>query len=87
VIRLVLRLTLGAGKEAVLRLAMIAIAVAIGGGLLLTTVAGLNAVNRQNARYAWGWKPAIPDRTHPRQPRARPTRCGGGCAPTTTRAT
>src|SRR3954454_9642743 len=32
---------------------MIAVAVAIGVGLLLTTVASLNAVNAQNARYAW----------------------------------
>jgi hypothetical protein len=53
VIRLGLRLTFAGGKEAVTRLAMIAIAVAIGTGLLLATLAGLNAVNAQNARYAW----------------------------------
>lgn len=48
-----LRLTVAGGKEALTRLTMIAIAVAIGVVLLLTTLAGLNAVNNQNARYAW----------------------------------
>ena len=52
-IRLGLRLTLAAGREAMTRLALIAVAVAIGTGLLLTTLASLNAVNAQNARYAW----------------------------------
>jgi hypothetical protein len=53
VIGLGLRLTVAGGKEALTRLTMIAIAVAIGVVLLLTTLAGLNAVNSQNARYAW----------------------------------
>jgi hypothetical protein len=53
VIRLGLRLTVAGGREAITRLALIAIAVAIGTGLLLTTLAGLNAVKSQNARYAW----------------------------------
>jgi hypothetical protein len=53
VIGLGLRLTVAGGKEALTRLMMIAIAVAIGVVLLLTTLAGLNAVNSQNARYAW----------------------------------
>ena len=48
-----LRLTVAGGREAVTRLALIAFAVAIGTGLLLTTLASLNAVNAQNARYAW----------------------------------
>ncbi|HJQ00317.1 MAG TPA: FtsX-like permease family protein [Jatrophihabitans sp.] len=52
-IRLALRLTLGGGREAAVRLVMITVAVAIGVGLLLTTLAGLNAVSTQNARYAW----------------------------------
>ncbi len=52
-IRLGLRLTLSGGREAAVRLVMIALAVAVGVGLLLTTLAGLNAVNAQNARYAW----------------------------------
>ena len=52
-IRLGLRLAFAGGREAVTRLALIAIAVAIGVGLLLTTLASLNAVSSQNARYAW----------------------------------
>jgi hypothetical protein len=52
-IRLGLRLTFNGGREAAIRLVMIAIAVAVGVGLLLTTLASLNAVNAQNARYAW----------------------------------
>jgi hypothetical protein len=53
VIRLGLRLTLGAGREAVVRLAIITVATALGVGMLLVTLAGINAVNSQNARYAW----------------------------------
>ncbi len=52
-IRLGLRLAVAGGREAITRLALIAIAVGIGVGLLLATLAGLNAVNTQNARYAW----------------------------------
>jgi len=52
-IRLGLRLTMGGGREAVARLALIAGGVALGVGMLLATLAGINAVNAQNARYAW----------------------------------
>lgn len=52
-IRLGVRLTLASGREAVVRLAMIAVATALGVGMLLVTLAGINAVNSQNARYAW----------------------------------
>lgn len=52
-IRLGLRLTVAGGREALTRLALIAVAVMVGVGLLLATVATLNAVNAQNARYAW----------------------------------
>jgi len=52
-IRLGLRLTLAGGREAAARLTMIAAAVAVGVGLLLISLAGMNAVNTQNARYAW----------------------------------
>jgi len=52
-IRLALRLTFAGGREALTRLALIAIAVMVGVGLLLATVATLNAVQKQNARYAW----------------------------------
>jgi hypothetical protein len=53
VISLGLRLTLSGGREAVIRLAVITVAVALGVGLLLVTVAGINAVDAQNERYAW----------------------------------
>ena len=52
-IRLGLRLTLGGGREAAVRLVLLVAAVGVGVGLLLTAVAGVNAVNTQNDRYAW----------------------------------
>ncbi len=52
-IRLGLRLSLNGGREALLRLMIVAAAVALGVGMLLTTFAGINAVNAQNGRYAW----------------------------------
>ena len=48
-----LRLTLSGGKEAAVRLAVTAAAVALGVGMLLITLAGINALNAQNARAAW----------------------------------
>jgi hypothetical protein len=53
VIGLGFRLTLSGGREALARLGIIVAAVAVGAGMLLTTLAGINAVNAQNARYAW----------------------------------
>ncbi|WP_446219459.1 FtsX-like permease family protein [Micromonospora sp. IBHARD004] len=47
-----LRLALAGGREALTRLVIIAAAVAIGAGLLLATLAGVNAVNTQLTRYA-----------------------------------
>jgi hypothetical protein len=47
------RLALTGGRDAIARLAMIAVAVAVGAALLLLTLAGLNGVQSQNARYAW----------------------------------
>lgn len=52
-IRFGLRLALASGREAAVRLAVIGVAVALGVGLLLATLAGVNAVHTQNARYAW----------------------------------
>ena len=52
-IRLGLRLAVSGGREAVVRLVIVAIAVGIGVGLLLTAVSAVNAVNTQNDRYAW----------------------------------
>ncbi|WP_406196142.1 hypothetical protein OH807_09080 [Kitasatospora sp. NBC_01560] len=48
-----LRLAVSGGKEAVARLLMIAAAVAIGVGLLLSALSGINAVDRANERQVW----------------------------------
>jgi hypothetical protein len=48
-----LRLAVAGGREALTRLVAIAAAVTLGVGLLLATLAGINAVDAQNARYAW----------------------------------
>jgi hypothetical protein len=53
VIRLGLRLAVSGGREAITRLVVLAVAVGIGVGLLLTVVAAVNAVGVQNDRYAW----------------------------------
>jgi hypothetical protein len=53
VIRLGLRLAVSGGREAVVRLVILAAAVGIGVGLLLTVVSAVNAVGVQNDRYAW----------------------------------
>ncbi|MEU5311237.1 FtsX-like permease family protein [Streptomyces sp. NPDC021562] len=47
------RLAVSGGREALARLAMIAAAVAIGVGLLLSTFASMNAVERTNQRQVW----------------------------------
>ena len=52
-IRLGLRLTLRGGREAGVRLAVTAAAMALGVSLLLITLAGINALNAQDARAAW----------------------------------
>lgn len=52
-ISLGLRLAVAGGREAITRLVVLAAAVAIGVGMLLATVAGINAVHAQNARYSW----------------------------------
>jgi len=52
-IRFGLHLTLRGGREAVVRLVVTAVAVALGVGLLLATLAAVHAVDTQNARYAW----------------------------------
>ncbi|MFC1418093.1 FtsX-like permease family protein [Streptacidiphilus cavernicola] len=52
-IRLGLRLTVGGGREALVRLIIIAAAVALGVGLLLSALAAMNATNTQNDRNAW----------------------------------
>jgi hypothetical protein len=52
-IRLGLRLTLGSGREAALRVLVTAAAVALGVGLLLVTLAGVNGLHAQTDRGAW----------------------------------
>jgi len=53
VIGLGLRMAVSGGREAVIRLVIVAAAVGLGVGLLLTVVAAVNAVGVQNDRYAW----------------------------------
>jgi len=64
VIRLGLRLAVSGGREAVVRLVILAAAIGIGVGLLLTAVAAVSAVTTQNDRYAWldTGAPATPGR-------------------------
>ncbi len=52
-IRLGLRLTFGSGREAALRMLVVAAAVALGVGLLLIVLAGMNGLNGQTDRGAW----------------------------------
>jgi hypothetical protein len=53
VIRLGLRLTLGSGREAALRVLVTAAAVALGVGLLLASLAAVNGLHAQTDRGAW----------------------------------
>jgi hypothetical protein len=53
VIRLGLRLTFGSGRDAALRLLVTAAAVALGVGLLLAALAGVNGLHAQTDRGAW----------------------------------
>ena len=72
-IRLGLRLAVSGGREAVTRLVILAAAVGLGVGLLLTAISATNAVNAQNDRYAWldtGVK--IPSQPGPNGTRAGP---------------
>jgi hypothetical protein len=54
-IRLGLRLAFSGGREALVRLVILAVAVGLGVGLLLTALSAINAVNAQNIRHAWLW--------------------------------
>jgi hypothetical protein len=67
-----LRLTLNGGKEAAVRLVLTAVAVALGVGMLLITLAGINAVNSQNGRYAWLETGAGSESAHRSAPTADP---------------
>ena len=50
-----LRLVVSGGREAITRLVVLAVAVGLGVGLLLTAVAATNAVTTWNSRHAWYW--------------------------------
>ena len=50
-----LRLAVNGGREAVTRLVILAVAVGLGVGLLLTAMAATNAVTSWNSRHAWFW--------------------------------
>ena len=50
-----LRLAINGGREAVIRLVVLAVAVGLGVGLLLTAVAAINAVTTWNSSFAWDW--------------------------------
>ena len=50
-----LRLVVSGGREAITRLLVLAAAVGLGVGLLLTAVAATNAVTTWNNRHAWYW--------------------------------
>jgi hypothetical protein len=52
-IRFGLRLSLRGGRESLVRLVVMAIAVAVGVTMLLVTMATINALGKQNARGAW----------------------------------
>jgi len=54
-IRLGLRLAASGGREALTRLTVLAVAVGLGVGLLLTAVAATNAALTWNKRHAWFW--------------------------------
>jgi hypothetical protein len=55
VIPLGLRLVISGGREAIVRLVVLAAAVGLGVGLLLTAVAATNATTTWNNRHAWFW--------------------------------
>ena len=74
-----LRLVMNGGREAVTRLVILALAVGLGVGLLLTAVAATNAVNAWNNRHAWFWTGTA---SCPRARAAGPPRCGGTPAAT-----
>ena len=50
-----LRLVINGGREAVIRLLVLAAAVGLGVGLLLAAVAATNAAVTWNNRHAWFW--------------------------------
>ena len=79
-----LRLVVSGGREAITRLVVLAVAVGLGVGLLLTAVAATNAVTTWNSRHAWFWTGTA---WVPPGPAARASpRCGGTPAATSSTA-
>jgi FtsX-like permease family len=72
VIGLGLRLAVSGGREAIVRLATLAVAVGLGVGLLLTALSAMNAVSAQNARHAWLWTGTVQEPAGPAQAGADP---------------
>ncbi len=70
-IRLGLRLTLGSGREALLRVLVTAAAVALGVGLLLAALAGTNGLRAQSDRGGWldSAAQAVPSQAGPQSDR------------------
>ncbi len=58
-IRLGLRLAVSGGREAIVRLIILTVAVGLGVGLLLTAISAINAVTAQNGRHAWLWTGSV----------------------------
>ena len=83
-ISLGLRLVVNGGREAITRLVILAVAVGLGVGLLLTAVAATNAVVTWNNRHAWFWTgtSSVP----PGPARRASPRCGGTPAATSSTA-
>ena len=79
-----LRLAVSGGREAVVRLVIVAVAVGLGVGLLLTALSATSAVKVQNARHAWLWTgtASVP----PGMGQRGRTRCGGASAATSSAA-
>src|SRR5262249_17935368 len=78
VIGLGLRLAVSGGREAATRLVVLAVAVGLGVGLLLTAVAATNAVTTWNNRHAWFWTGTS---SLPASPSAAPPPLRGGGPP------
>jgi FtsX-like permease family len=73
VIRLAFRLTLSGGREAVTRLVITAVAVALGVGLLLAALAAIHALGAQSLRSGWLTSTGAPrDLSAPVAPGASP---------------
>lgn len=69
-IRLGLRLTFGSGRDAIVRVVVVAAAVALGVALLLSALAGVNGLHAQTSRGSW--LDTVP---------AHPLRCSGPACP------